>query len=227
MTLTGVIINSAGIFLAAILGSIFRKGIPEKVKKTIMHGLGLSVLFVGISGLSMDVNVMVLVISIALAATIGAFIDIDGQLGRFGSFVEEKFKNSGENDIADGFISATLFVCVGAMSIVGGIESGTEGTYGTFIAKATIDSIVVFVMAATKGIGCSLAAFAAFIYQATITVSAGFLARIVNDIVLEEMSTVGSLLIIGIALNLMDVAKLKITNYILAPFIPLIVMCFT
>ena len=223
MTLTGVLINSAGVFFAGILGSIFRKGIPDKVKTTLMYGLGLCVLFIGVTGLSPDMSVIVLVLSVAIGSVIGELIDIDKQLGQFGAFVQNKLKSS-EDSISDGFISATLFVCVGAMSIVGGIESGTQGTYDTFLAKTFIDSIVVFVMAATKGVGCSLFAVVAFVYQTLLTVSADFISRIVNQRVIDQMSCVGSLLIIGIALNLLNVTKLKIANYIISPFMPVVIM---
>lgn len=142
-----------------------------------------------------------------------------GILNQFGSFVQNKFPVKDEH-IADGFISSTLFVCVGAMSIVGGIESGTQGTYQVFLAKTFIDSIVIFVMSATKGIGCCLSAFVALIYQTLITVSAGGIAQIISDLAITQMSVVGSLVIAGIALNLMNITKIKIGNFILCPFIP-------
>lgn len=222
MTLTGVFINAAGIFIAGILGSIFRKGIPDRVKTTLMYGLGLCVLFIGITGLDPDMSVIVLVLSVSLGAVIGELFDFDGRLSRFGSFVQKKLGGN-EDSIADGFISASLFVCVGAMAIVGAVESGTEGTYDTYLAKSFIDTIVVFLMAATKGIGCSLAAVAVFVYEALLTVFSEFISTVVDGTVISQMSSVGSLLIIGIALNTLDVTKLKIANYILSPFLPILV----
>ena len=219
MNLTGVFINSGCVFFAGILGSLFKKGLSEKVKDTLMVGLGLCVLYIGMSGISTDINTITLVLSVSLGAFAGESIDIDERLNQFGGFVQNKFPVKDEH-IADGFIASTLFVCVGAMSIVGGIESGTQGTYQVFLAKTFIDSIVIFVMSATKGIGCCLSAFVALIYQTLITVSAGGIAQIISDLAITQMSVVGSLVIVGIALNLMNITKIKIGNFILCPFIP-------
>lgn len=219
MNLTGVFINSGCVFFAGILGCLFKKGLSEKVKGTLMIGLGLCVLYIGISGISTDINAITLVLSVSLGAFVGELIDIDEKLNRFGRFVQNKFPVKDEH-IADGFISSTLFVCVGAMSIVGGIESGTQGTYQVFLAKTFIDSIVIFVMSATKGAGCCLSAFVALIYQTLITVSAGGIAQIISDLAITQMSVVGSLVIIGIALNLSNITKIKIGNFVLCPFIP-------
>lgn len=219
MNFTGVFINSISVFLAGILGSLFKKNISEKMKNALMMGLGLCVLYIGVSGISANTNVIVLVVSISVGVFAGEIIDIDYKLNQFGLLIQKKIAGKGEN-IADGFISSTLFVCVGAMSIVGGIESGTQGTYNTFLAKTFIDSIVIFIMAATKGKGCCLAAFVALIYQTSITMLAGYIANIVNTSVINQMSEIGSLLIIGISLNLLKVTDIKIGNFILSPFIP-------
>lgn len=222
MNLTGVLINSGGVLFAGAFGTLFKKGLPKKIKDTLMIGLGLCVLYIGVSGISADTNMMILVLSVSVGAFLGELIDIDSKLNRFGVFVEKNLPIKDEN-IADGFISSTLFVCVGAMSIVGGIESGTQGTYQIFLAKTFIDSLVVFVMSATKGIGCCLSAFVALLYQTLITVSAGYIAQIVTDLTISQMSEIGSLLIVGIALNLMNITKIKVGNLILCPFVPVLI----
>lgn len=221
-SLTGVLINSVGVLFAGILGVLFKKGLSPKMKDTLMIGLGFCVLYIGISGISADTNITMLVISVSIGAFFGELIDIDRQLNRFAAFVEKKLPFKNEN-IADGFLSSSLFVCVGAMSIVGGIESGTQGTYQIFLAKTFIDSIVIFVMAATKGLGCCLSAFVALAYQTLVTVSAGYIGKIVTDLTISQMSEIGSLLIIGIAFNLLNIIKVKIGNFILCPFIPVLI----
>lgn len=128
-----------------------------------------------------------------------------------------------DDNIADGFVASTLFVCVGAMSIVGGIESGTQGTYDTFLAKSFIDGLVVFIMATSKGIGCSLSALVALVYQLSVTLSAGYIAKYVDELVINQMSEVGALLIVGVALNLLNITHIKIGNFGLAPFIPAVI----
>lgn len=219
MTFTGVIINSAGVFIAGILGAFLKRGIPDKLKNALMIGLGLCVLYIGVSGFSSETNVITLVFSVSVGVLLGEIIDIDGKLNQFGVHIQKIMPVKDEH-IAEGFVASTLFVCVGAMSIVGGIESGTQGTYDTFLAKAFIDTLVVFILATTKGVGCCLSALVALIYQAAITLSAGWIAGFVNDTVINQMSEIGSLLIVGIALNLLNITKIKIGNFILAPFIP-------
>ena len=221
MTLTGVWLNAGGVLLAGALGSFIRRGMPEKLKTALMTGLGLCVLYIGISGVSADTDTVVLVLSVSLGMALGTALDLDGKLSRLGELVQQKlpFRDS---QVADGFVSSTLFVCVGAMSIVGGIESGTQGTYDTFLAKTFIDSLVVFVMAATKGIGCCLSAFVALFYQAALTLSAGVLAKVTTGLVISQMSEIGSLLIVGIALNLLGITKIKVAHLILSPFLPVL-----
>lgn len=219
MTFTGVFINSIGVFAAGILGALLKRGISEKIKNALLLGLGLCVLYIGVTGFSSETNVIALVFSVSLGMLLGELIDIDGKLNQIGAYVQKSLPFR-DDHIADGFVASTLFVCVGAMSIVGGIESGTQGTYDTFLAKAFIDTLVVFILATSKGIGCCLSALVALAYQSAITLSAGWIAGLVNDTVISQMSEIGSLLIVGIALNLLNITHLKIGNFILAPFVP-------
>lgn len=216
MTFTGVFINSIGVFAAGILGALLKRGISEKIKNALLLGLGLCVLYIGVTGFSSETNVIVLAFSVSLGVLLGELIDIDGKLNQIGAYVQKSLPFR-DDHIADGFVASTLFVCVGAMSIVGGIESGTQGTYDTFLAKAFIDTLVVFILATSKGIGCCLSALVALAYQSAITLSAGWIAGLVNDTVISQMSETGSLLIVGIALNLLNIT---IGNFILTPFVP-------
>ena len=221
MNFTGVFINAFCVAVAGITGAFFRKGLPEKMKRTLMLALGLCVLYVGITGIVKGMDSVMLVLSVAIGVIIGEAIDFDAAFNKLGMYVERKLPSE-SGSVADGFVSATLFVCVGAMAIVGGIESGTKGTYSTFLAKSCIDTLVVFIMAATKGFGCSLAAIPVLIYEALITLFSGAIAQIATEEVINQMSVIGSLLIVGIALNLMEITKIKIGNFILAPFVPVV-----
>lgn len=221
MTLTGVFINSITVFIAGMLGALIKREISDKLKTSLMVGLGLCVLYIGISGFSSDTNVIVLIISIVIGVFIGEIIDIDKRLYQFGNYMQRKLPFKDDN-VADGFVASTLFVCVGAMSIVGGIESGTQGTYDTFLAKSFIDGLVIFILAASKGIGCSFSAFVALTYRLTITLSSGYIAKYISESVISQMSEVGSLLIVGVALNLLNITHIKIGNFILAPYIPVV-----
>ena len=222
MTFVGVAINGIGIVVAGILGALIKKGIPEKLKDALMAALGLCVLYSGISGFSSDTNLLILTASVVIGLLIGELLDFDGKFTRFGEFVQKKI-GAGEGSFAEGFVSASLFVCVGAMAIVGAIESGTKGTYDTYLAKAFIDIFIVFLMATTKGMGCALAGVACFLYEALLTLCSGWVASLVNDTTIAQMSQVGSLLVAAIGLNLLNITHIKIANYILAPFIPVVI----
>ena len=222
MTFTGVLINGIGILVAGILGALVKKGIPEKIKDALMTALGLCVLYSGISGFSSDTSLLILTASVVTGLLIGEILDFDGAFTRFGSFVQKKI-GAGDSSFADGFVSASLFVCVGAMAIVGAIESGTKGTYDTYLAKSFIDIFIVFLMATTKGTGCALAGVACFVYEALLTLCSGWVASIVNDTTIAQMSQVGSLLVAAIGLNLLGITHIRIANYILAPFIPVVI----
>ncbi len=222
MTIMGAAINGIGIFAAGILGSLIKKGMPERIKDSLMTGLGLCVLYSGAIGFSSDTDLLVLTVSVALGVIIGEALDFDGHLNRFGSFIERKV-SSRDNNFADGFVSASLFVCVGAMAIVGAIESGTKGTYNTYLAKSFIDILIVFLMATTKGPGCAFAGIICFIYEALLTLGSGFIASIVNETVLSQMSQVGSLLVVAISLNLLNITHIKVASFLLAPFVPVLI----
>ncbi len=222
MTIMGAAINGIGIFAAGILGALIKKGMPERIKDSLMTGLGLCVLYSGAIGFSSDTDLLVLTVSVALGVIIGEALDFDGHLNRFGSFIERKV-SSRDNNFADGFVSASLFVCVGAMAIVGAIESGTKGTYNTYLAKSFIDILIVFLMATTKGPGCAFAGIICFIYEALLTLGSGFIASIVNETVLSQMSQVGSLLVVAISLNLLNITHIKVASFLLAPFVPVLI----
>lgn len=222
MTFVGAAVNGIGIFAAGLLGAFIKKGIPERIKDALMTGLGLSVLYSGISGIEGDSNLLVLTCSIAAGVVIGEALDFDGRLKRFGESIERKLKTD-SGSFADGFVSSSLFVCVGAMAIVGAIESGTKGTYSIYLAKSFIDILIVFLMATKKGYGTAFSGVVCFIYEALLTLFSGFIAGIVTDEVLSEMSQVGSLLVTAIGLNLLNITHIKIASFVLAPFMPVLI----
>ncbi len=222
MTFVGVTINGIGILIAGLLGSLVKKGIPEHFKDALMTALGLCVLYSGISGFSADTNLLVLTVSIVIGLIVGEVADFDGLFTRFGKFVQNQL-GAKDNNLAEGLVSSSIFVCVGAMAIVGGIESGTQGTYDTYLAKTFIDIVTVFLLATSKGVGCCLSGIVCFLYEALLTLCSGWLATLVNDTTIAQMSQVGSLLVAVIGLNLLGLTRIKVANFILAPFLPVLI----
>lgn len=224
----GTIVNAAAIVAGGCVGLLLKKGLPPLISDAIMGGVGLVVLYIGVSGALSGENVLIAVLSVVAGGALGAWIDIDRALNRLGERAQTAFagKNAtgGGSAFAQGFVSASLLFCVGAMAVVGSLQSGLTGDHATLFAKSLIDGISAMVFASAMGAGVLLAAVAVFVYQGAITLLASLLAPVLSDAAVAEMTCVGSLLIVGIGLNLLGVTKLKLANYLPAVFLPLLLV---
>ncbi|MEG2917433.1 MAG: DUF554 domain-containing protein [Clostridium sp.] len=236
----GTIVNSLAIILGSILGLLIKGGISEKISNTIMKGLALCVLYIGINGSLEGQNTLITIVCMALGGLIGEFFDLDKQLNNLGKFIENKVnknfikskKSETSQDISNkpiktvsisqGFIYSSLIFCVGAMAVVGSLESGLQGNHSTLFAKSIIDGIAAIIFTASLGIGVIFSAVSVFIYQGVITISAVVLSNILSATVISSMTSIGSLLIIGLALNMLDATKIKVANLLPAVFLPII-----
>lgn len=224
----GTIVNTIAVIIGATIGILLKKGIPERLSDTMMKGIGLCTLFLGISGSLKGENSLILIISMVIGALIGEGVDLDGKLNRFGSWLESKFKSKDGDkiSIAEGFVSASLLFCVGAMTIVGALQSGLQGDHEMLFNKSMLDFVSSIIFASTMGVGVMLSAAFVFVYQGAITLAAQWVAPFLTDTIIAEMTCVGSVIIIGISLNLLGVTKLKVMNYVPAIFIPIILCQF-
>ena len=219
----GTIINTVLILVGSGLGLLLRKGIPERLKVTVMLAMGLSVVLIGGSGAIKTANTMCVVVSMAVGSLLGSALNIEKHLDDLGKLAERKLGGSGaEGSISKGFVTASLVFCVGAMAIVGAIDSGINNNHTTLITKGIIDGISAIIFTSTLGIGVALSAVAVFVYQGLIALLATWVAPILTDAVVNEMSAVGGLLIIGIGLNLIYDKHIPVGNMLPAIFVPLI-----
>lgn len=219
----GTIVNAAAILAGGTIGLLLKKGIPERVSTGIMQGLGLVCLYIGISGSLEGQNALIATISIVVGGAIGMFLDFDGRFTRLVCSVETKFHKSDDcsSTFGEGFITATLLFCVGTMAVVGSLNSGLSGNHEVLFTKSLLDGVSAVVFASTLGAGVLLSAVAVFVYQGAITLLAQFVAPVLSTAAIAEMTCVGSLLIIGIGLNLLKITKIKVMDFILAVFIPI------
>lgn len=224
----GTIVNAIAVLIGGSIGLLLKKGIPAKLSDSIMKGLGLCTLYLGISGSLKGQNSLILIISMVVGVLIGETIDLDDKLNRLGNYVEKKFQKEGSAkvSIAEGFVSASLLFCVGAMAIVGSLQAGMVGDYEMLYNKSMLDGVAAMIFASSLGVGVLFSAACVFVYQGTITLLAQWIAPLLTDVVIAEMTCVGSVIIIGIALNLMGITKLKLMNYVPAVFIPMILCMF-
>lgn len=227
MVLTGVLVNAAAVALGGAVGALLKKGLPERFASILNGGLGLCVLYVGISGALKGQQILVAILSVVIGGLLGELINLDKHLKTLGAFVQKKLtKGSGSSTFAEGFVSCTMFVCVGAMAIVGSLESGLNGNHQVLYTKALLDFVSAVVMGSALGFGVCLASVVLLVYQGALTLCAELVAPLLSDAVVNEMTCVGSLLIIAIATNLLKMTDIKVSNLLPAAFLPIILCTF-
>lgn len=226
MIMLGTLVNAAAIIVGGCIGLLLKKGFPERISDAVMSAVGLCVLYIGISGSLAGQKTLVAILSMVIGVLIGTLLDIDRGLNRLGDYAQKKLTKGGDSGFAEGFVSASLLFCVGAMAVVGSLESGLRNDHSTQFAKALLDGISSIVFASTFGPGVLLSSIAVLVYQGAITLLAGALAPVLSEAVIAEMSCVGSLLIVGIGLNMLKLTKLKLANFLPAIFLPILLTRF-
>lgn len=217
----GTIVNTVAIVIGGIIGVLVKHGLKEKYKETIMQGLGLTVIIIGLMNALEAENLLLVILSIVIGSLVGEWIEIEEKLESFGNWAQRVLGREGSN-FSKGFVTASLLYCVGAMAIVGSLNSGLAGNHEILYTKAVLDGITAIVFASTLGIGVVFSAMPVFLYQGFITLTASNLAPFLIDSVKLNMSAVGGILIIGIAFNILDIKKIKVGNMLPSIFIPLL-----
>ena len=224
----GTIVNTVAIICGCIVGLFIKGGISEKISNTVMNGIALCVIYIGISGSLEGSNTLITIISMALGSLIGELVDIDKHLNKLGEYLEIKFSKKCDKgiSIAQGFVSASLLFCVGAMAVVGSLESGLRGNHSTLFAKSILDGISSIIFTASMGIGVIFSSVVVFLYQGIITIRASSLSIILSDDVVSSMTAIGSLLIMALGFNMIKVCNIKVANLLPSMFIPVILGIF-
>lgn len=217
----GTIVNALAIIAGGLLGLFFRGRIPVKYSTTVMQGISLAVILIGLKGALQSESILLVICSLAIGSVIGEFLRIEDRIEGLGRWFEMRLAKSADG-IAKGFVTASLVFCVGSMAIVGALESGLAGNYQILFAKAMLDGISSIVFASSLGFGVLLSALPVFFYQGLITVSAGFVKPFLTPAVIVQMSAVGGLLIMAIGFNLLEFKRLKVGNMLPAIFVPLV-----
>ena len=219
----GTIINIAGILLGGVLGLCFGKLLKERHQQTLTRVCGVSTLFIGIGGalegmLSItDGGVasgsgMLIVICLSLGALIGELLNIEDGFERFGQWLKVKTGNAKDKQFVDGFVTASLTVCIGAMAIVGSIEDGIAGDYSILATKAVLDLIIIMVMTCSLGKGCIFSAIPVGILQGGVTLLSTFLRPLMTPAAQTNLSMIGSILIFCVGINLVWDKRIRVAN---------------
>ena len=223
----GTIVNALAVIMGCMVGLMFHKIISKRISETVFTGLALCTLYIGISGAIKGQNTMIIIVSMVFGGIIGEVLDIDNFILKIGNGIENKFsKNSEKGNFVQGFVSASLLFCVGAMTILGSLQSGLTNTHEILFAKSALDFVASIIYSSTLGIGVGFAAIFVLLYQGSLTLMAKYISPFLSTIVINEMNAVGSLILIGLALTMLKITKIKVANFIPAIFIPLIIYIF-
>lgn len=221
--------NGLAASAGGLLGLAFRKRISAELGDFLMMGMGLCVCLVGVQGMMGGGSVVTITVCMAVGGALGHALDIDAAIARFGSWVERRLgpaapaeQDAAAPGFARGFVSATLFICIGSMAIVGSLEAGLEGDASTLFAKSLIDCIVCMLMAATMGAGVVASGACVFAYEAILTAAAGALQPLLSAAVTEQVLVTGSLLLLAIGFNMMKISDIKVANFLPAAFLPIV-----
>lgn len=240
--LWGTVVNTAAVLLGALFGLLIKAvagraackkgeeptaasqehsnsrlaGLPSMIQK----GLGLCVVLIGLQGAIATTEILIVILSMVLGIIVGELSDLDGLLNRFGAFIERKMKGKGGN-VAEGFVTATMLFCVGAMTVNGALECGLQLKHDTYYAKSLIDMVSAVVFASSLGVGVTFSAVGVFIVQGTLTMLAVLMGNVIPVAVTAVMINVGSLIVIAIGTNLMGVTRIKVMNFVPAMFFPI------
>jgi len=220
----GTIINSLSILVGGLVGSLFKNKISTTYNETIMKALGLCIIIIGLKSALEITNILLLIVCLTVGTLIGEIMKIEKGIENVGAWLESKI--SSRNGLSNGFVTASLVFCVGAMSIMGSLESGLSKNYSILYAKSLLDGIFAIIFSSSLGIGVCFSAISVFVYQGIITLTASIMKQFLITSVVNEMSAVGGLLIVAIGANMLDIKRIKVGNMLPAIFMPLVYYIF-
>lgn len=234
----GTVINTLAIIVGGLFGLAFGKLMNEKIKDSLCKACGVCVLFVGMAGafekmLSVSDgkvvsgNSMLLIGCICIGTFVGELFNIEDKFEAFGEWLKIKSGNAKDARFVDGFVNASLTVCIGAMAIVGSIHDGVMGDISILVTKAILDFVIILVMAGSQGIGCVFSALPVAILQGSVTALSTLIKPIMTEAALFNLSLVGSVLIFCVGVNLVWGKKIRVANLlpsiivaVIAAFLP-------
>ena len=224
MILTGVLINAAAVVAGGVLGTLGGRFMPEKMKQTVLAATGLVSIGIGISGAIGSSNQLIPILSLVIGAVIGELLHIEDGVTRAGDWLQKRFGKSGS--ITEGFVTGSLVFAVGAMAVMGSLESGLKNDHTILMTKSVIDMAGSVAFAGSLGIGVAFSALSVLVLEGTVTLLASLLTGVLTDAVITEISVTGSLIIIGVGLNVLGLTKLRIMNMTPALLLPILLCRF-
>lgn len=224
MILTGVLINAAAVVVGGVLGTLGGRLMPEKMKQTVLAATGLVSIGIGISGAIGSSNQLIPILSLVIGSVIGELLHIEDGVTRAGDWLQKRFGKSGS--ITEGFVTGSLVFAAGAMAVMGALESGLKNDHTILMTKSVIDMAGSVAFAGSLGIGVAFSALSVLVLEGTVALLASLLTGVLTDAVITEISVTGSLIIIGVGLNVLGLTKLRIMNMTPALLLPILLCRF-
>ncbi len=215
MVLLGTIVNGICIIIGSFLGKLLHR-IPEKLKGTVMHAIGLAVMVLGLQMGFKSGNFLIVILSLVFGAVIGEVMALEDKLNQLGKWLEKKIGSSNQGSIAEGFVTATLIFVIGAMAIIGALDSGIRGDHNVLYTKAIIDGFTALILTTTLGIGVVFSVIPVVLYEGIIALFATqidhFVPKEIMNAFIKEMTATGGIMICAIGLNIIGITKIRVAN---------------
>jgi hypothetical protein len=222
--MTGTLVNAGAIITGSLIGLFIHTRLPKKIITIVFHGIGLFTLFIGVKMALKTEHLVIMVMSLVLGSIIGELIRIDDAVNRFGDYIKEKLKMK-RDKFSEGFVTSFLLFCMGSLTILGAIEEGLGEAPNLLLAKSVLDGFSSIALTISLGIGVIFSIIPLLIYQGGLTLFAGSMQELLNEPIINELSAIGGLLLIGMGLNILELKKIKILNMLPALIIVVVLTC--
>ena len=220
----GTYVNVVAVIIGSIIGVLLHQRFPDNFKKIGFQAIGLCVLFLGISMAFKTENFLILIFSMLIGALIGEAMHLDTHIERFGEFLKARIGSSNNDQFSEGFVTAFLIFCIGAMTIIGSIEDGLNNDPSILFAKSLMDGCASIALASTFGIGVLFSVIPLFIFQGGITLLAASSKAFFTNILINELSAVGGVILMGLGIQLLEIKEIKVVNFLPALIVVIVLV---
>lgn len=223
MILLGSLVNGAAVVVGGLVGMFAGKLLPERLRGSVMAALSLITIGIAIPGLMKSSSALIPILSMVIGTIIGELLNIDAAVNKLGENLQKRFSGS---RVTEGFVTGSLVFAIGALAVMGPLQSGLQHQHDLLFSKSVIDGVASIVFASTLGLGVALSGLMVFAVEGSIALLASVVAPYLGEAVVNEITFVGSLLIVGISLNLLGITKLRILNMVPAILLPILLCRF-
>lgn len=210
-TMIGTLVNTAAVIGGGVIGLLLKKRMPERITTIYFQAIGLFTLAIGAS-MAVEMNhILIVVSSLALGSLLGEWIGLERGAGRLGNRLKHRFR-IGNDKFSEGLVTAFLLFCVGSLTILGTIQEGTGGSPDLLYTKSLMDFFSAILLASAFGVGVALSALPLFLFQASLTLLAGYAGNFFTDEIILGLTSVGGIMLIGLGINILEIKKIRVMN---------------